>query len=124
MSKGYRLDDCWIKIEPGYAVISKHGLVEYHGYMIDPDRFYSMDMQVVDMKSWSIVMTLKPRDICRGRSSCTFKFESEDGRTWSFQAKQVLLMMQKAKIVNGEVRGRFGIVKRGQNYSMSYLGEE
>ena len=31
-------------------------------------------------------------------------------------------MMQRVTIDNGEVYGRFGVVKQGQNYSLEYRG--
>lgn len=56
----------------------------------------------------------------RGRSSITFTFKRQNGKTVSVFASNLVEFIPHFE--NGKIKGCFTFVKKGQNYGCKYLG--
>jgi hypothetical protein len=56
------------------------------------------------------------------QSAYRFIATDDQGRKWPMSIKQFQNMMEKVVIDHGEVSGTFGVIKQGQNYSLTYEG--
>ena len=58
------------------------------------------------------------------RSAYRFIATDEEGRKWPMSVKQFRNMMEQIVIDHAKVTGRFGVVKQGQNFSLTYVGPQ
>lgn len=68
------------------------------------------------------VLILNFSDYGRGRSAVTLIGEDEQGRRWPMKLGEFMSMVGRVTLRKGLIAGRFGVVKQGQNYSLSYRG--
>jgi hypothetical protein len=64
--------------------------------------------------------TLEYEHFGRGRSSITFTFKRQNGKTVSVFASNLVEFIPH--FVDGKISGRFTFVKKGTNYGCKYLG--
>lgn len=64
--------------------------------------------------------TLEYEHFGRGRSSITFTFKRQNGKTVSVFASNLVEFIPH--FVDGKISGRFTFVKKGQNYGCKHLG--
>lgn len=72
---------------------------------------------------WELSLTFDGFD--KGvRSAYRFMGQDELGRKWPMTVMNFIKMMGEVTIYSGKVTGRFGVVRRGLNYSLFYLGKK
>jgi hypothetical protein len=69
---------------------------------------------------WMLDLTFD--DYERGRSAVTLRGHDEKGHSWPMKVGEFMVMLGKVTLRRGRIKGRFGVVKQGQNYSLSYRG--
>lgn len=60
----------------------------------------------------------------RGRSAAYFIWADPQGRRFPMFMNQIHDLLMATTVQEGEVTGRWDVVKRGQNYGLRYLGED
>jgi hypothetical protein len=59
--------------------------------------------------------------ISRGTSSATFNASDENEIQYNIFMKDILYIIQNAKIENGKIHGLWTFIKRGKNYGVRFL---
>jgi len=68
-------------------------------------------------------LNVRVEGFSRGRSAVTVYLVDElSGGRYPMKVSEFLKMVEATTLKKGRVNGRFGVVKQGANYSMSYLG--
>lgn len=60
----------------------------------------------------------------RGRSAAGIELRGPAGERYVIRIKEMVKMLQVATVTGGKIRGRWGFVKQGANYSLTYKGEK
>lgn len=65
---------------------------------------------------------LRVEGFYRGRSAAGFEFRGPKEEKYVMRISEMTKLLKTATVYNGYVNGRWGFVKQGANYSLTYIG--
>jgi hypothetical protein len=82
------------------------------------------DKEIVWRDADEFVATMQLNTTTRGRSAATFHWEDKDGNGYEMFLSETESLLKRVVLDHGLAYGRWTFVKRGANYSLSFVGPE
>jgi len=76
---------------------------------------------IIWKQNYTFEKILTASDMSRGQSSATFTLVDDEGLEHNMFMKDMLTMVQNAKIEYGKINAVWTFIKRGQNYGIRFL---
>jgi hypothetical protein len=109
------------KDDRGYTDAPVGSMLDYDGFVTSS--YYGMQPLYDAMDPFEFVDTLEIDNSYRGRSAAGFNLVGSKGEHYVIRISEMTKLLKEATIRRGKVSGRWGFVKQGANYSLTYRGD-